>query len=94
MGKMVIDNRMTAAQLMRSEGANLDIVKNPKTGKIFFTCGSKRGYISHKVVNQLGTLDASDIQYGEIHAVINNEAVVVPTLFLAVTNNVVKSFKL
>lgn len=94
MEKMVIDNRMTAAQLMRSEGANLDIVKNPKTGKIFFTCGRKRGYISHNVTKQLDTLAASDIQYGEIHAVINNKKVVVPTLFLAATNNVVKSFKL
>ena len=94
MAKMVIDNRMTASELMRSEGANLDVVKNPNTGKLFFTCGSKRGYISHNVAKQLDTLAAADIQYGEIHAVINNEAVVVPTLFLAATNNVVKSFKL
>ena len=94
MANLVIDNRMTASELMRSEGANLDIVKNPNTGKIFFTCGSKRGYISHNVAEKLDTLSASDIQYGEIHATINGNATTVPTLFLAATNNVVKSFKL
>lgn len=94
MEKMVIDNRMTAAQLMRSEGANLDIVKNPNTGKLFFNCGSKKGYISKNVANQLDTLQAADIQYGEIHAVIDGKPEIVPTLFLASTTNVVKSFKL
>lgn len=94
MATMVIDNRMTASELMRSQGANLDIVKNPNTGKLFFTCGSKRGYISKKVAGQLNTLSASDIQYGEIHATINGADTVVPTLFLASTANVVKSFKL
>lgn len=91
---MVIDNRKTVSELMRSEGANLDIVRNPKTGKLFFTCGSKRGYISHKVAEKLDTLSASDIQYGEIHATINGNATTVPTLFIASTANVVKSFKL
>lgn len=94
MATMVIDNRMTASELMRSEGANLDVVKNPNTGKLFFTCGSKRGYISHKVAENLNSLSASDIQYGEIHANINGQPTVVPTLFLANTANVVKSFKL
>lgn len=94
MANLVIDNRMTASELMRSKGDNLNIVKNPKTGKIFFTCGSTRGYISKKVVGQLNTLSASDIQYGEIHANINGADTVVPTLFLAPTANVVKSFKL
>ena len=94
MATMVIDNRMTASELMRSEGANLDIVKNPNTGKLFFACGTKKGYISHKVAEKLDTLQPSDIQYGEIHAVIDGKPETVPTLFLASTANVVKSFKL
>ena len=94
MANLVINNRMTASELMRSEGANLDVVKNPNTGKLFFTCGSKRGYISHKVAENLNSLSASDIQYGEIQAVINGAQTVVPTLFMASTANVVKSFKL
>ena len=94
MANLVIDNRMTASELMRSEGANLDIVRNPNTGKLFFACGSKKGYISKKVAGKLDTLQPSDIQYGEIHAVINGAQTVVPTLFMASTANVVKSFKL
>ena len=94
MANLVIDNRMTASELMRSEDANLDIVKNPHTGKLFFTCGSKRGYISKHVAENLSSLQASDIQYGEIHATINGQPAVVPTLFMASTANVVKSFKL
>ena len=94
MATLTIDNRMTAAQMMRAEGADLNIVKNPHTGKLFFECGKKRGYISKKVANQLNTLQASEIQYGEVHAVIDGEPKVVPTLFLASTANVIKSFKL
>lgn len=94
MANLVIDNRMTASELMRSEGASLNIVKNPNTGKLFFACGTKKGYISHKVAENLNTLNASDIQYGEIHASINGADTVVPTLFLESTANVVKSFKL
>lgn len=94
MAKMDIDNRMTASELMKSEGANLDIVKNPNTGKLFFNCGSKKGYISHKVAEKLDTLQPSDIQYGEIHAVIDGKPKIVPTLFLASTANVVKHFSL
>lgn len=93
MATMVIDNRMTVSELMRSEGANLDVVKNPNTDKLFFTCGSKRGYISHKVAENLNSLSVSDIQYGEIHTVINGAQRVVPTLFMVSTDNVVKSFK-
>ena len=94
MANLVIDNRMTASELRRSEGASLDVVKNPHTGKLFFTCGSKRGYISHKVAEKLNSLSPADIQYGEIHGTINGKSAVVPTLFLASTANVVKSFKL
>lgn len=94
MANLVIDNRMPASQMMRAEGANLDVVKNPKTGKIFFSCGSKHGYISKKLAGQLDSVALSDITYGEIHATINGADTVVPTLFLAGTANVVKSFQL
>ena len=59
-------NRMTARQLVISENASLQFVENPNTGKIFFVCGSKKGYVSPALqkVYQDSTLD--DIQYAEV----------------------------
>ena len=28
------------------KSSRIDIIKNPKTGKLFFTCGSVRGFVS------------------------------------------------
>ena len=59
-------NRMSARQLVISENSVIDFVKNPNTGKLFFVCGSKKGYVSPALqqVYQSSTLD--DIQYAEV----------------------------
>lgn len=69
-------NAMSLKQLVISENAELQQVRNPKTGKFFFTCGSKRGYISpaaqQKLADPNATLD--DFKYAEV-SVNGNEAV-------------------
>lgn len=61
-------NRMSARQLVISENASLQFVENPNSGKIFFVCGTKRGYVSPAAVTAMGsessTLD--DFQYAEV----------------------------
>ena len=59
-------NRMSARQLVISENSVIDFVKNPNTGKLFFVCGSKKGYVSPALqkVYKESTLD--DIQYAEV----------------------------
>ena len=59
-------NRMSARQLVISENSVIDFVTNPSTGKLFFVCGSKKGYVSPALqkVYQSSTLD--DIQYAEV----------------------------
>ena len=93
--KFIADNRKTAAQLMREEGAGLDIVQSA-SGKLFFSCGTKQGYISQKLLDAINnnTAKVQDIRYAEVHTEINGEAKVVPTLYLASTKHVIKSFKL
>lgn len=93
MANLVINNRMSASEFVRRNGGKLDFVKNPNTGKVFFACGSKRGYISKKIL-AAPDVKLEDMQYGEIQASINGQPTVVPTLFLASTTNVVKSFTL
>ena len=80
---------------MREEGANLDIVIG-KSGKLFFSCGSKRGYISQKLLDALNhnTVTIQDMRYADVHTVIEGKACVVPTLYLASSQRVVQSFKL
>lgn len=57
---------MSARQLVISENASLQFVENPNTGKIFFVCGNKKGYVSPaaQAVMETGTLD--DFQYAEV----------------------------
>lgn len=76
-------NRMSARQLVISENSVIDFVKNPNTGKLFFVCGSKKGYVSPALqkVYQSSTLD--DIQYAEVSL---DGGVAVPTL-MCVGNN-------
>ena len=70
-------NRMSARQLVISENSVIDFVKNPNTGKLFFVCGSKKGYVSPALqkVYKESTLD--DIQYAEVSL---DGGVPVPTL--------------
>lgn len=48
MATLEVRNRMSAIELKAAHG-QIDIVKNPKTGKIFFACGNIVGYVSPKV---------------------------------------------
>lgn len=57
---------MSARQLIISENAKLDFVQNPNTGKIFFVCGSKRGYVSPKALEKMATGTLDDFQYAEV----------------------------
>lgn len=66
MATIASSNRMTARQLVISENAKLDFVQNPHTGKIFFSCGSKRGYVSPAAVEKMATGTLDDFQYAEV----------------------------
>lgn len=59
-------NRMSAKQLVISENSIIDFVTNHNTGKLFFVCGSKKGYVSPALqkIYKEATLD--DIQYAEV----------------------------
>lgn len=59
-------NRMSARQLVISENAELQFVENPNTGKTFFVCGSKKGYVSPAAVAKMETGTLDDFQYAEV----------------------------
>lgn len=59
-------NRMTARQLVISENAELQFVENPHTKKIFFMCGSKKGYVSPAAKEKMNTGTLDDFQYAEV----------------------------
>ena len=67
-------NRMSAAALVIKENAELEFVQNPNTGKLFFVCGSKRGYVSPAAQKVYQTCELSDLQYAEV-SIDNGEAV-------------------
>lgn len=58
--------RMSAKQLVISENAELEFVHNPNTGKTFFVCGSKRGYVSPNVMKIMDTCTLDELQYAEV----------------------------
>lgn len=64
--KVESTNRMSAMQLVISENAELQFVKNPNTGKTFFVCGSKRGYVSPNVLKIMDTCTLGELQYAEV----------------------------
>ena len=64
--KVESTNRMSAMQLVISENAELQFVKNPNTGKTFFVCGSKRGYVSPNVLKIMDTCTLNELQYAEV----------------------------
>lgn len=59
-------NRMTARQLIISENAELQFVENPNTGKMFFVCGTKKGYVSPAAKAKMDTGTIDDFQYAEV----------------------------
>ena len=59
-------NRMSARELVISEKASLQFVENPNTGKIFFVCGNKKGYVSPAAVEKMETGSLDDFCYAEV----------------------------
>jgi hypothetical protein len=85
-------NEMTARELINMHG-QIDFVENPKTNKLFFVCGSIKGYVSQKLADVLDTVDVNDIRYAEIHATIKGVETDVPTLMLASKSNVKRTLR-
>ena len=80
-------NRMSAKALCIKENSELTFVKNPKTGKIFFSCGSvKNGYVSPKVQENIETVKIEDLQYAEV---VIDGGEPVPTIMMDNKTNVV-----
>lgn len=87
-------NKMTAASLMRSEGAGLDFYPAKKPGKLRFVCGTKAGYVSQNVTDNLESVQVQDLRFAEIKAEKEGKEVWVPTLFLAAKQKPIKHFSL
>lgn len=82
-------NKMSARDLVKSENASLQFVENPNTGKVFFVCGSKKGYVSPAAVEKMETGSLDDFQYAEVSI---NDGDYVPCLLVKNGNKVVKEF--
>ena len=65
MEKMQVRNRKTAKQLVISENSPLQFIHNPNTNKVFFMCGSVKGYISPAVRVNLDSVSLDELQYAE-----------------------------
>ena len=79
-------NKKTAAQLMREEGAGLDFYPAKTPGRLKFECGTKVGYVSKHITNNLESVQVEDMRYAEIRGVKDGKEIWVPTLFLAAVN--------
>ena len=82
-------NKMSAKDMIISENSTLNFVENPNTGKIFFVCGGKKGYVSPAAVEKMETGSLDDFYYAEV-SIDNGEYV--PCLMLVNKQNVVRSF--
>ena len=82
---------MSARELVISENATLNFVENPNTGKIFFTCGSKKGYVSPAALEHMEKGKLDDFYYAEVSI---GGSDYVPCLMLVnkPTEKVVRSF--
>ena len=57
---------MSAHDLVINEHSTLDFVPNPqKDGALFFTCGSKTGYIAPSLLEKINTAELNEITYVE-----------------------------
>ena len=66
MSNIVATNRMSCAQLMKSQNSELQFIENPNTGKIFFMCGEIKGYVSPAVLQNMYTVSVKDLQFAEV----------------------------
>lgn len=88
-------NRRSAREMVTAQG-DLNIIKNPKTGKLFFKCGGTQGYISPKAVSAISrgcTLD--DLKVAEVQ-IPSKSTEWIPTLMVVGNSeaNVVTKFTL
>ena len=83
-------NKTSARDLIIAENSELQFVENPKTGKIFFVCGSKKGYVSPAAVEKMKTGSLDDFYYAEV-SIDNGDYV--PCLMVLNKPNVVHSLK-
>lgn len=74
MSNIVATNRMSCAQLMKSQNSELQFIENPNTGKIFFMCGEIKGYVSPAVLSKMNSVTVKDLQYAEV-SIDNKQAV-------------------
>ena len=84
LAKMLVRNRMSVDALKGRE-----FIKNPNTGKVFFLCGTKRGYVSPAVQQDINTVKGSDLQYAECCIEGNNEWV--PCIMKKSSENVLRT---
>ena len=85
-------NKMSARDLILREKAKLDFVQNTESGKIFFVCGSKRGYVSPDAAKNIETAQLDDFNYAEV-SVDGNDYV--PCLMVnKPTGKVIRSFEI
>lgn len=82
-------NKMSARDLVKSENASLQFMENPNTGKIFFVCGSKKGYVSPAAVEKMETGSLDDFCYAEVSI---GSSDYVPCLLVKNGNKVVREF--
>ena len=87
MSQITATNKMSGRALKQAHGA-IEFVKNPNTGKCFFTCGSIVGYVSPKVESNLDSVTLDDIQYAEVSI---DGKPAVPCLMMKATTNVLKT---
>lgn len=65
MEKMQVRNRKSATQLVISENAELQFINNTNTNKLFFMCGTIKGYVSPAVRAKMDSVTLEDLQYAE-----------------------------
>lgn len=83
-------NRKSLNALIAEQGDAVRAITNPKTGKLFFTCGSVRGMISKKLQAVMKNTEKEDMEYAEV--LVPNVGYI-PCLFLRPKNNVEKEWR-
>lgn len=82
--EFVCRNRMSATALKEQQHDSIHIIENPNTGKLFFTCGAVRGYITKKTQETIDTVPVEDLEYAEVLSAENGY---IPCLFLRGKSN-------
>ena len=66
--KIIATDKKTLKQLVIEQNSEVKFVKNPKSGKLFFTCGGIRGYVSPAAAKRMQDSDCTldDFQFAMI----------------------------